>query len=55
MNNSNFLFRLHDVQRMFERNVLVRKMLGAIEIEEIIEDCSSEIPEPSRLNLEFQG
>jgi hypothetical protein len=48
-------FRVHAVQRMFERGVSVKKVLGAIERGEIIEDYSAEMPEPSRLILGFQG
>ena len=40
---------------MFERNVSIKKVLGAIESGETIEDYSSEMPEPSRLILGFQG
>ena len=40
---------------MFERNVPVRQVLGAIESGETIEDYSVEMPEPSRLVLGFQG
>ena len=49
------IFRVHAVQRMFERAVSVKKVLGAIKTGEIIEDYSSEMPEPSRLILGFQG
>ena len=48
-------FRVHAVQRMFERRVSTRKVLQAIQSGEIIEDYSSEMPEPSRLILGFQG
>ena len=40
---------------MFEREVSVKKVLGAIETGETIEDYSSEMPEPSRLKMGFQG
>jgi hypothetical protein len=40
---------------MFERNVSVRKVAQALEDGEIVEDYSSEMPEPSRLVLGFQG
>ena len=55
MNNPKILFRVHAVQRMFERNVSVKKVLVAIELGETIEDYSAEMPEPSRLILGFQG
>ena len=54
MNNPKTIFRIHAVQRMFERDVSVKKVLGAIKTGEIIEDYSSETPEPSRLLLGFQ-
>jgi len=40
---------------MFERDVSMKKVLGAIKTGETIEDYSSEMPEPSRLILGFQG
>ena len=49
------LFRVHAVQRMFERNVAVRNVAQALQSGEIVEDYSSEMPEPSRLVLGFQG
>ena len=55
MNNSKTIFRVHAVQRMFERRVAIKKVLGAIKTGEIIEDYSSETPEPSHLILGFQG
>ena len=55
MNNASVFFRVHAVQRMFERHVSMKKVLGAIKMGETIEDYSSEMPEPSRLILGFQG
>ncbi len=49
------LFRVHAVQRMFERNVSVRNVAQALQSGQIVEDYSSEMPEPSRLILGFQG
>jgi hypothetical protein len=49
------IFRIHAVQRMFERHVSVRNVSQAIHSGEIIEDYSTEMPEPSRLILGFQG
>jgi hypothetical protein len=40
---------------MFERRVSIKKVMGTIKIGETIEDYSSEMPEPSRLILGFQG
>jgi hypothetical protein len=48
-------FRVHAVQRMFERDISVKKVSQAIQSGETIEDYSSEMPEPSRLILGFQG
>jgi hypothetical protein len=55
LSNPKTIFRVHAVQRMFERGVAIKKVLGAIQTGEIIEDYSSETPEPSRLILGFQG
>ena len=49
------LFRAHAVQRMFEREISVGKVRKALEAADVIEDYSSEMPEPSRLLLAFQG
>jgi len=40
---------------MFERNISAKKVHQALEMGETIEDYSSEMPEPSRLILGFQG
>lgn len=53
--NTKIMFRVHAVQRMFERKVTVKKVREALETGEVIEDYSSEMPEPSRLLLGFQG
>ena len=55
MNNLKVLFRVHAVQRMFERNISVKKVSQALQSGETIEDYSTEMPEPSRLILGFQG
>ena len=55
MSNVRVSFRVHAVQRMFERNVSANKVLAAIESGETIEDYSDEMPDPSRLILGFQG
>ena len=55
MNNPKVIFRVHAVQRMFERNVSVRSVSQALHSGETIEDYSTEMPEPSRLTLGFQG
>jgi len=55
MNNSTLLFRIHAVQRMFERNISMKNVEWALQSGETIEDYSGEMPEPSRLILGFQG
>lgn len=55
MNDPKILFRVHAVQRMFERNISAMKLSEMIQSGETIEDYSSEMPEPSRLILGFQG
>ena len=55
MNNPKIFFRVHAVQRMFERDVSAKKVRQALESGETIEDYSSEMPDPSRLILGFQG
>ena len=55
MKNSTIYFRVHAVQRMFERQVSTKKVSQALQTGETIEDYSSEMPEPSRLILGFQG
>ncbi len=49
------LYRIHAVQRMFEREISPGKVRRALEAEDVIEDYSSEMPEPSRLIIGFQG
>jgi hypothetical protein len=53
--NSNIIFRVHALQRMFERSISLKKVRQLLEAGETIEDYSSEMPEPSRLILGFQG
>ena len=55
MNHSTLLFRVHAVQRMFERRVSAQKVAQTLDAGETIEDYSSEMPEPSRLILGFHG
>jgi hypothetical protein len=40
---------------MFERRISAAKVSSALDVGETIEDYSSEMPEPSRLILGFQG
>lgn len=55
MNQSKIFLRVHAVQRMFERGISEKTVLRVLELGETIEDYSSEMPEPSRLILGFQG
>jgi hypothetical protein len=48
-------FRVHAVQRMFERNISLKNVSQALRSGVTIEDYSAEMPEPSRLILGFQG
>lgn len=49
------LYRVHAVQRMFEREISPGKVRRALEAEDVIEDYSAEMPEPSRLIMGLQG
>jgi hypothetical protein len=49
------LFRAHAVQRMFERKISIGKVRVALQNADVIEDYSSEMPEPSRLLMGMQG
>lgn len=55
MNHPKVLFRVHAVQRMFERNISVKTVIRALQSGKPIEDYSAEMPEPSRLILSFEG
>jgi uncharacterized protein DUF4258 len=49
------IFRVHAIQRMFERNIPLKNISQALHSGEVIEDYSAEMPEPSHLILGFQG
>lgn len=55
MNNPKTYYRMHAIQRMFERNIPVKKVSQSIRTGETIEDYSTEMPQPGRLILGFQG
>jgi len=55
VNNPKIIFRVHAVQRMFERNISVKKVSQALQSGETIEDYSGEMQEPSRLILGSPG
>jgi len=49
------LYRVHAVQRMFEREISTSRVRKALEADDMIEDYSIEMSEPSRLIISFQG
>ena len=55
MSRSTIFFRIHALQRMFERGISVKRVISALRSGNTIEDYSSEMQEPSRLILGFQG
>jgi len=55
MKHPKIAFRIHAIQRMFERNISVQKVSDALTSGETIEDYSAEMPEPGRLILGHQG
>lgn len=55
MTNPSLIYRVHAVQRMFERNISAKKVSQALQSGETIEDYSTEMPEPGRLILGFHG
>ena len=55
MKHPKIIFRVHAIQRMFERGITVMNVRRVLESGETVEDYSSEMPEPSRLILGFQG
>ncbi len=55
MTQPTLIYRVHAIQRMFERGISAKKVRQALEVGDVIEDYSGEMPEPSRLILGFQG
>ena len=55
MVSNNIVFRVHAIQRMFEREISVNNVRKILETGVIIEDYSAEMPEPGRLMLGYQG
>lgn len=55
MSAPTLIFRVHAVQRMFERGISVQSVADALRSGETIEDYSADMPEPGRLILSFQG
>lgn len=55
MTQPSLIYRIHAVQRMFERNIPGRKARQVWEAGETIEDHSDEMLSPSRLILGWNG
>ena len=55
MATPSIIYRVHAVQRMFERKISEKKVRVAWGTREVIEDYSVEMPEPGKLILGFQG
>jgi hypothetical protein len=51
MSNEKITYRLHAVQRMFERKVSVEEIRYVLETGEVIEEYPDDTPYPSRLIL----
>ncbi len=51
MSNEKITYRLHAVQRMFERKVSVEEVRYVLETGEVIEEYPDDTPYPSRLIL----
>ena len=47
------IFRVHAIQRMFERDISVNRIRKILETGEVIEDYSAEMAEPSRLIMGY--
>ena len=55
MNSRPILFRMHAVQRMFERKISVKNVRQVLQSGEMIEDYSEEMPAPGGLMLGKHG
>ncbi len=55
MASPSIMYRVHAVQRIFERKIPGKKVRAVLEKGEVIEDYSVEMPEPGKLILGFQG
>jgi hypothetical protein len=55
MNNRRVIFRVHAIQRMFERQVSVEQVRQVLRSGEMIEDYSDEMPAPGGLMLGRRG
>jgi hypothetical protein len=55
MNSHRVIFRIHAVQRMFERQIPVSEVLHVLQTGETIEDHPDDFPYPNRLMLRWRG
>ena len=55
MNSRPIIFRMHAVQRMFERRISVEAVRQVLQSGEMIEDYSDEMPAPGGLMLGKRG
>ena len=55
MTSRPIMFRIHAIQRMFERHVSEEKVKEVVQSGEMIEDYSDEMPYPSGLMLGGRG
>ena len=55
MTNPTLLYRIHAVQRLFERKISLKKARQVFATGETIEDYSDDMTSPSRLILGWEG
>ena len=55
LSNPSILYRMHAVQRMFERKIALSSVSQTVRSGETIEDYSLDMLQPGRLILGFQG
>jgi len=55
MTSRRIIFRVHAIQRMFERNVSVQNVKKVLQSGKLVEDYSEEMPFPSGLMLGGRG
>ena len=55
MNTDRLVFRVHAIQRMFERHITVQEVSRVLAVGEIIEDYPNDKPYPSRLVMGWHG
>ncbi len=55
MNSRPIIYRIHAIQRMFERRISGENVRQVLQAGEVIEDYSDEMPFPSKLMLGKRG